>query len=437
VHLVKVDHISISKDRQRKEFNEQAILDLANSIADIGLISPVVLRVDDEGDLRLVAGERRLRAIEVLSGLGTPFTHGGKAVPEGSIPCILHAELDPIDAFEIELEENIRREDLSWQDRAIATSQLVELRRLKAEKRGEQSPTTRQIAPEIYPDFTPAAAHNTVHDELVVARHLSDPDVAKAPSAREAIKVIRRKEEVARNIALGESVGKTFGRGSHSLIQGNCIKVMNELPDSQFDVILTDPPYGIDAQDFNDSGGKADASGHTYDDSYSNWVNLMVPLSTLSYRISKPTAHLYLFCDIDRFVELRTIFSQAGWRCFRTPFIWHNPSGQRAPWPQHGPHRKYQLCLYAVKGDRPTLKLSPDLVTYASDTNLGWAAQKPVALYADLLTRSCRPGDSVIDPFCGSGTIFPASHGLRIKATGIELDSGAYGLAARRLGELK
>lgn len=436
MHLVKAEHISIAPDRQRREFDEQSILDLANSIADIGLISPIVVRLS-EGSMVLVAGERRLRAIETLNGLGQSFAHGGRPIPEGSVPCVLHADLDPIDAFEIELEENIRRVDLTWQERSTATSQLYELRRLQAQKRGLAMPDSENFAMAVHPDQTPAAAQRAVKEELILAKHLKDPDVARAPSAREGMKVIQRKEEAARNAALGEAVGRTFGKHSHDLVQGDCLKWMSGWAPNLFDVILTDPPYGIDAQDFNDSGGKANAAGHTYDDSYANWLTLIGKFAFDSFRLAKPQAHAYVFCDIDRFVELRSIMARAGWNPFRTPFIWHNPSGQRAPWPAAGPHRKYQMCLYAIKGDRPVLKLSPDLVTYASDTNLGWAAQKPVALYSDLLSRSCRAGDSVLDPFAGSGTIFPAAHGLRVKATGIEIDPAAYGLAVKRLGELK
>jgi site-specific DNA-methyltransferase (adenine-specific) len=94
------------------------------------------------------------------------------------------------------------------------------------------------------------------------------------------------------------------------------------------------------------------------------------------------------------------------------------------------------MLLYAIKGNRPVLKLSPDVVTYASDQNEGWAAQKPVALYQDLLTRSCRAGDLVLDPFCGSGTIFPAAHGLKIKAMGVEIDPVAYGISVKRIHAL-
>ena len=78
-------------------------------------------------------------------------------------------------------------------------------------------------------------------------------------------------------------------------------------------------------------------------------------------------------------------------------------------------------------------KIAPDLVSFNPDSNLGHNAQKPVALFEDLLRRSVSPGDLVLDPFAGSGTIFPAAHNLKCKATGIELDSASYGICLKRL----
>lgn len=436
MHLIKADEIAVPQSRQRKELDYKALMDLSASIASVGLIHPVVVRGNDKGFI-LVAGERRLKAIETIWGMGLSFTYGSTIVDEGLIPCNFLKDLDPLDAMEIELEENIRRTDLTWQERSEATAQLYELRKLQAEKSGGEAPTTASLAGELYPDHHPGAGHEAVRKEIILAKHLKDPDVAAAKSMDEGIKVIRRKEESARQEALGVSVGRTFSSKSHTLLQGDCLEVMKEMPAGQFDVILTDPPYGIDAQEFNDSGGKANAVGHTYDDSLDNWIPLMRVFAAQSLRVAKAQAHVYVFCDVDNFLRLRNFMADSGWRCFRTPIVWHNPASQRAPWPQMGPHRRYQLCLYAVKGDRPVLKLAPDVVTYASDQNLGWAAQKPVDLYRDFLMRSCRAGDSVLDPFCGSGTIFAAAHGLKVKATGIEVDRIAYGISVMRLGELK
>jgi len=93
--------------------------------------------------------------------------------------------------------------------------------------------------------------------------------------------------------------------------------------------------------------------------------------------------------------------------------------------------------MFAVKGNRPVNKLIGDVLMYPSDDNLGHHAQKPVALFEDLLNRSARAGDTILDPFCGTGTILPAAHLLKCRATAIEMDEAAYGISAKRLGELK
>ena len=433
---IPLDQILIAPNRQRKEFDAQAIQDLVDSFDRNGQLQPIVIRRVD-GKPQLVAGERRLRAATDHYQLGGTLRVGPTTLPEGTIAALDLAEMDPIDAFEAELEENIRRVDLSWQERAEATSQLLELRRLQAQKTGQPEPTIAQIAPEAHPDVAESTAFQNTRTDVIVAKHLNDPDVKKASTAKEALKVIKRKEENRKNAALGESVGLTFSSAVHELFKGDCLEILGKMESAKFDVILSDPPYGIDAQDFNDSDGKA-AGGHFYDDSFENWVSLVSQFLPLADAVTKSQAHLYLFCDVQNFIVLREFVKEkTSFEPFRTPLIWFNPGAVRAPWPDKGPQRKYQCCLYAVKGGKTTLKLAPDVLTYPSDPNLGHPAQKPVALLQDLLQRSARPGDSVLDPFAGSGSIFPAAHALKIRATGIEMDEAAYGLAVKRLGELK
>jgi DNA modification methylase len=204
----------------------------------------------------------------------------------------------------------------------------------------------------------------------------------------------------------------------------------------QFDVILTDPPYGIGADTFGDSGGKA-AGAHSYDDTYENWKRIIPEFANQSYRITKPQAHLYAFCDIDRFHEFKRYLDDAGWNCFRTPLIWYKSAGSRLPWVDFGPQRKYEIAIYANKGRRPVNTIIGDVLSYNSDENLGHQAQKPVALYADLLRRSVAPGNLVLDPFAGSGTIFPAAHEVKCRAVGIESVAEHYALCLKRLEKLK
>lgn len=438
LHFVAADDIVVKTNRQRRTFDEQKILELAGSISENGLIHPVVLRKED-GELCLVVGERRMKAIDHLHFMGMEFSCGGHPVPAGKVPALLLGEIDPVDAEEIELEENIRREDLSWQERADAVARLAKLRVAQAEKDNKPAPTVATLAEEVTGSSEGFHQEN-VREDIILGTALKDPVkravIEKAASRKEAFKLLKRHEENQKHAALAKSIGSTFTASLHSLRKGDCLLVMQSMPDSSFDVVLTDPPYGIGADEFADSGGKA-AGGHFYDDSYDTWRALIAALAPASFRLAKAMAHCYVFCDIERFIELRECFAAAGWKCFRTPLIWVNPGAVRAPWPDQGPQRKYQTILFAVKGNRPVTRLYGDVLTFPSDPNQGHPAQKPVAVYSDLLLRSVRPGDTVLDPFAGSGTIFPAAHQHKCIATGIEQNEAAFGIAAKRLEVLK
>lgn len=434
--LAKIEEIVIAENRQRRVFDEGKHMELCNSIQarNIGLMHPVVLRVQD-GKKVLVAGERRLRAFRDSHELGIVVWHAGEAVPHGMIPFTNIGEMDELDAKEAELEENIRRVDLSWQERAAATQELMALRATQAERKGLPAPTVAAIAEEVRGSAIGGPQTDT-RAELIVAKHLHDPDVAAAPSLRKAVKVLQRKEEIKRNEQLAANLGKGFSSRDHTLVHADSESWITSVADATFSVVVTDPPYGMGADEFGDSGGMAEG-GHDYDDSPEVFERILGWLPGQLFRVTKPDAHAYIFCDIDWFLALRSRMAEAGWKVFRTPLIWHKPAGFRAPWPEHGPQRKYETLLYAIKGDRKATRLAGDVITVPPDDNLGHMAQKPVALYEELLSRSARPGDKVLDLFCGSGPIFPAAHGLKLYATGVEKEASSYGLSAKRLKELK
>jgi len=76
------------------------------------------------------------------------------------------------------------------------------------------------------------------------------------------------------------------------------------------------------------------------------------------------------------------------------------------------------------------------VITSQADEQLQHGAQKPVALYEDLLKRSVRPGDRVLDTFAGTGTIFAAAHAFKCLATGVEKSDTYYGVCVKRLETL-
>jgi len=435
-----ITDIQVSPNRQRKLFDPAKLHEFADGLGRRGLLHPIVLR-EEGGQMFLVAGERRLRAVSDMADLGVILMHEGEPVPLGHIPYTLFTDLDPLAAEEAELEENVHRVDLTWQERAAATTRLHDLRTRQAAAKG----TTHGVADTARERF-PQAADLTSRDigyyqdntrkELLVAKHLDNPLVSGAKNVDEAFKLLKRAETATRNRELGASVGRSFTADAHQLVHANALEWLLACQSEQFDCILTDPPYGMGADEFGDSNGIA-AGAHGYVDDRTTAERCYRVLATEGFRIAKPQAHLYAFCDIDLFPWLKDVFAAAGWAVFRTPLLWYKRHGARAPWPEQGPQRKYEVILYCVKGKRPILKMAGDVLDYPADENLGHGAQKPVALYQDLLSRSCLPGHSVCDPFCGTGPVFPAAHALKVRATGVELDQVSYGIGVKRINDLR
>ena len=432
--LIEISKIVIPATRQRQDFNEASLRELVESIETHGLFHPIVLRIEGDSYV-LVSGERRIRAVKDIYELGGELKFDDGVVRTGFIPYVYLGELDSLAAEDAELDENIKRTDLSWQERASVTARLASLRNSQSLLAGGIPSSVASVSEEAH-GSDEGRAYQDTRREIIVSRYLDDPEVKAAKSLDDAWKLLKRKEATERNVSLAAEVGRTFTAEAHTAENDDSLLWMQGCPPDYFDVILTDPPYGMGADAFGDSGGKAQGA-HSYSDTPEVYSRILTVAFAQLYRIAKPQAHLYWFCDIDTFTHTREMFSEGGWWVHRTPLIWHKPSAPRVPWPEHGPQRKYELILYAVKGKKPVNYIAPDVLTYNTDDNLGHQAQKPVALFLDLLKRSVRPGDTILDPFMGTGTIFPAAHELKCRATGIEIDPASYGIALGRLEQLK
>jgi DNA modification methylase/ParB-like chromosome segregation protein Spo0J len=478
--VVQQSKVIIKPNRQRKEFEADAMQELFQSIEKIGLMQAPVMRVEN-GELVLVAGERRFRTMKDMHDLGVPIRYCGIQLEHGCIPYTLIGNLSELEAEEAELDENMKRKDLTWQEQAAAVDRLMKLRQKQfnaakakveaevaeaaaaAQEPGQPMPATSdavatllasmEVAPptvasitrELNPEATKGKANgelgslaDATRKQLIVAQHLDNPLIAKAKSPDEAFKILKKQEEAEKNKALAISVGASFNASVHKAFNISCLEWMSDPANKgTFDVILTDPPYGMGADKFGDAGGKLTGIEHHYDDSYESWVTLMAKWCALSYDVCKPQAHAYVFCDIDRFHELKLLMQAAGWYVFRTPLIVHKLGSGRVPLPDQGPRRQYEILLYAIKGNKPVTHIYPDVIASQADDNMSHGAQKPVGVYQNLLQRSVRPGDVVADFFSGSGTIFPACHGMKVTAYGFEINPEYYGMGLKRLQDLE
>jgi DNA modification methylase len=424
MNTIEISKIHIGS-RQRKAFDETSLVELAHSIVKRGLLhAPVVRKSGKDGrKLILVAGERRLRAMKQIHEAheSLTLTYNGELIPQDHTPYILITSTDEISIRETELEENLIREDLTWQERISALEELHTLR--KAQNGGHTvSDTAREIAGKTN-DTTPTAAiHNVtvVRKEIaranIIAPFLNDPDVANARSASRAFGIVSAKLETEFMAEL-RSRGE-MGITDHELIHGDLRDELKKLPEEKFSCIIADPPYGIGANQFGDNARFT----HRYKDDSIHALELIRNLSGQASRITEEEAHMYIFCDIDLFITIREMINDSKeWNCWRTPIIWAKGSGH-APQQSSGLQRTYELILLAIKGKKPFALPHRDIIEIPLSRDQLHAAAKPPQLYAELLSRSCIPGDRVLDPCCGSGPIFSAAKIIGVIATGIELD---------------
>lgn len=468
--------IQIAADRQRKDKKPDELLELKESIEATQLINPPMLERTAEGVMRLVAGEGRLQAISDIFALGGQFLHNGKVftAAEGVVPYIDAGQLSEIDRMALELDENIRRRSLTWQEEAAAIAQLKALRERQHQQKVEtlagqmeekgataedakaaaasalasSAPTLTNLAAELF-DKSGGVHNDRISKALIVARHLDNPEVAKASSMKDAVKILKAQEIRAGKVALANSVGTTFSTAQHTILNMDCLAYMRSqlqigVTDSNgYDIILTDPPYGMGADEFGDAAGKLLTIDHTYKDDFKHFMELMYGTDgtdgwcALSYKVTKPQAHAYVFCDIENFAMLKDWMKEAGWYVFRTPFTVFKQNSGRVPLPDRGPRRQSEWILYAIKGDKPVNEIRGDVIPCTGDENLGHGAQKPVALMLDLLQRSYHPGCRVLDCFAGTGPVLEAGHKLQCAVTVIERDKAHYGTILTRVQRLR
>jgi len=111
VREVEIARIGPNPNQPRSHFDEEALAELADSIAERGVLQPILLRRNGEEAFEIIAGERRWRAAQ-RAGLH-------------SIPAVVRDGVDEEETAELALIENIQREDLNAIEEAEGFRQLI------------------------------------------------------------------------------------------------------------------------------------------------------------------------------------------------------------------------------------------------------------------------------------------------------------------------
>lgn len=414
---VNIDAIIVQReDRQRKELTN--IEELAESIRANGLINPIVVTPD----LTLVAGERRLTAHKLLQydQIAVQYTD----------------QLGEDQLQILELEENIRRENLTWQDHVHAVSRYHKLREAESEdwsvaKTSEELNFSRQ---------------KTV-DCITLSRALDEevPEVVKAPKQSVALNFMLRKQERQKAAAMrefkqeivdtdlpsAESSAETPSAKSEDLParfadiqQADFIEWADTVQTNPFNLIHCDFPYGTN---IGDKSGQSSAKilGQ-YSDTKDVYFSLLEAFCNKLDNFCAPSAHLVFWFSMDYYQETLDKLRAAGWIITPFPLIWYkNDNTGILPDPNRGPRRIYETAFFGYRGGRPVVHAVANAVSAAAVKGADkiHTSEKPKPVLDHFFRMLVDDTTRLLDPTCGSGnSVFVAEDRGAEFSLGLDLE---------------
>jgi site-specific DNA-methyltransferase (adenine-specific) len=213
----------------------------------------------------------------------------------------------------------------------------------------------------------------------------------------------------------------------NTVIQGDCLEVMQEIESGSIDMILCDPPY---------TSPTVHAFGRKK-------VNRLSDLAIQEYyfsaikkeweRILKPNAPVMIFCDDIYSAVLMGLFYE--WQQ-KNLVIWDKGKiGMGNPF-----RKQHEIIFYANRGsiilNKTTLTHIPSIIKEPSSKEYH-GAEKPVNLLKKLINGLTKEGDVVLDCFIGSGSTGIACVNTKRNFIGIELDENYCDIARERIQQFK
>ncbi len=197
---IELAKITVNPNQPRREFDQTALQELADSIAEIGIIQPITLRKLSDDEYQIIAGERRYRASQ-RAGLKT-------------IPAYIRTA-DDENMMEMALIENIQREDLNAVEIALAYQHLLDQYELTQERLSERIGKNRTtIANYLRLLKLPAPIQMALQNKQLDMGHaralisLGDPklQVEIFEEIQEHGYSVRKVEEIVKSLSEGEAV---------------------------------------------------------------------------------------------------------------------------------------------------------------------------------------------------------------------------------------
>lgn len=231
-------------------------------------------------------------------------------------------------------------------------------------------------------------------------------------------------------------------KGEHyTIYNADCMEVIRQMPDKSIDLIITDPPYLIRKITGGGTINKV-LKQQKYLSNLNSKTDLISSyniraLATEIKRIMK-SINVYFFCNKEQLIEYLDVYVKE-MKCKYDILIWNKTDVMPTYYNKYLSDKEY--ILYFRKG---TCKLFPVDYNRAKTVfkmpkksseakKIGHPTIKPLEIVETLILNSSEMGDTVLDPFLGSGTTALAALNNGRKFIGCEKDEDYYYMALRRI----
>ena len=208
------------------------------------------------------------------------------------------------------------------------------------------------------------------------------------------------------------------------LYQGDCLEAMKNIEDGKVDLVVTDPPYGMNFQ----SHRRKEVYDKIKNDESLDWLDEFFEQAN---RVMKDNTAIYVFCSWHNVDKFKIAFEK--YFKLKNILVWvKNNHGSGDLKAAYAP--RYEFVLYGHKGRRLFEEKRYDDVMFFDKTgNKYHPTEKPVDFMELIVRNSSCEGDIILDPFMGSGSTGVAALNTDRDFIGIELDPTYFQIAKDRI----
>jgi len=219
---------------------------------------------------------------------------------------------------------------------------------------------------------------------------------------------------------------------SFELSNLDAVRWLQDQPSESVDLMITDPAY--ESLEKHRAVGTTTRLKHSKASS-NDWFRIFPnarfgELFAEVYRVLRRNTHFYLLCDAETMFVAKPEAERAGFK-FWKPLVWD----KRTIGMGYHYRARYEFILFFEKGKRRLNDLGISDVLAVPRVHGGSPAEKPVGVSEILIGQSSQPGETIADPFMGSGSVGVAALKAGRRFIGNDLNLEAVRLAATRLRE--